>query len=120
MAYQSDESGHSEVYVRAYPGLGRKVQISAAGGYSPRWNRNGRELFYQTSSAIMAVAILDPQNLRVGAPVRLFPYAGGPYDVSPDGQRFLTMEQGATARSLSPLHLVQNWFEELKVRVPTK
>ncbi len=47
IAYQSDESGRYEVYVRPFPGPGGKWQISNSGGMLPIWSRNGRELFFQ-------------------------------------------------------------------------
>jgi serine/threonine protein kinase len=120
VAYESDESGRGEVYVQAYPWPGLKMQISVAGGTEPRWNRNGRELFYQTATAIMAVPVLDGQNLRPGSPVRLFASDGRRgYDVSPDGHRFLIIEKAEAGSSPSRLKLVLNWFEELKRLVPT-
>ncbi len=54
VAYSSNESGKVEVYVQPYPGPGAKIQISTAGGGLPRWNRNSRELFYRTATAVMA------------------------------------------------------------------
>src|SRR5262249_9617237 len=46
IAYQSNESGQFEIYVRPFPGPGGKVQISSNGGAQPRWNKNGKEIFY--------------------------------------------------------------------------
>jgi Tol biopolymer transport system component len=119
VAYQSAETGHTEVYVQAYPGPGVKTQVSVDGGTEPIWNRNGRELFYTSATAMMAVPIVDTQNFRAGAAVRLFSYRGQ-YDVSADGQRFLVIEKPEKGGAVSQLNLVQNWFAELKARVPTK
>ena len=56
LAYQSDESGNFEVYVRPFPGPGGKWQVSTGGGLDPKWSRNGKELFYRTvDSKIMVV-----------------------------------------------------------------
>jgi Tol biopolymer transport system component len=120
IAYGSDESGQTEVYVQAYPGPGVKRRVSLEGGASPFWSHSGRELFYQTATAMFSVPILDAHDLRMGTPLRLFVKtrrtAGGGAP-SADDQRFLTLEK---ADASSQLNLVQNWFEDLKARVPTK
>jgi eukaryotic-like serine/threonine-protein kinase len=127
VAYQSDESGQTEVYVLAYPGPGPKTRVSTDGGAGPLWNRNGRELFYQSVNGIMAVPVLDTQTMRLGAPVRLFSYqarggtsGGRAYDVSPDGDRFLTVEPADPAHPPSQLNLVQNWFAEVRRPAPVQ
>jgi Tol biopolymer transport system component len=122
IAYQSDESGGQEVYVQAYPGPGAKRRVSVEGGSGPSWSHTGRELFYQTPTAMFAVPILDVQDLRVGPPRLLFAKVRGEgiarADPSLDDQRFLMMERrpGESA----PLNIVQNWFEELKAKVLAK
>jgi hypothetical protein len=58
LAYQSDESGQNQIYVQSFPGPGGKWQVSNDGGTQPRWNRNGKELFYiAADSKLMSVAI---------------------------------------------------------------
>ena len=103
-----------------------KIVVSQEGDGSsfPYWSHSGRELFYQTSTALFSAPILDIQNLRLGTPQRLFTLPkgvafslGGRQNVSPDDQRFLMLEP---AQPSSQLNLVQNWFEELKRLVPTK
>ena len=127
LAYVSDESGRFEVYVQAYPGPGGKYQVSTEGGTEPVWNPNGRELFYRSGNKMMAVDVTLQPNFSAGKPKVLFeaPYEPTPatlgnYDVSPDGQRFLMLkpveqEQAAPTQIV----VVQNWFEELKQKVPT-
>jgi serine/threonine protein kinase len=122
IAYQSNESGRSEIYVQPFPGPGGKFQISSNGGAQVRWNKNGKEIFYLSlDSKMMATSVklsTDGQSLETGTPVALFPVriAGGPlfgaykqqYDVSPDGQRFLVnlaADEGAT----TPITLIYNW-----------
>ncbi len=129
LAYLSDESGRYEVYVRAFPGPGGKWQISTDGGAEPLWARDGRELFYRVGEKVMAVDITTQPTFQAGTPRVLFEgdYATHPippetnFDISPDGQRFLmfqpTEQEGA---ALSQIHVVLNWFEELKRRVPTR
>jgi Tol biopolymer transport system component len=122
IAIESDESGQREVYVQAYPGTGVKRQVSLEGGQSPFWSHTGRELFYQTPAAMFAVPILDAHELRVGTPVRLFTRTEGEEwttSTSADDQRFLMLKK-ADGNQASQLNLVQNWFEDLKARVPAK
>ncbi len=62
MAYQSDESGRNEIYVRSFPGAGGKWQISTQGGTEPLWARNGRELFDRNGTKMMSVDITPGQT----------------------------------------------------------
>ena len=127
LAYVSDESGHREIYVQAYPGPGGKWQISTEGGTEPVWNPIGRELFYRSGDKMMAVEITAQPSFSVGKPKVLFegPYQPTPatfsnYDVSPDGQRFLMLKASEQAQAApTQINVVLNWFEELKRRVPT-
>jgi Tol biopolymer transport system component len=128
LAYQSDESGRGEIYVRSFPGPGGKWQISVAGGTEPLWSRNGRELFYRDSDKMMAVDITLGQAFKAGTPHMLFEgkYETRPaasetnYDISPDGQRFLMIKASPQPEATAQLRVVTNWFEELKQRVPVK
>ena len=126
LAYISDESGRLEVYVQPYPGPGGKWQISTEGGTEPVWNPNGRELFYRSGDKMMAVDIATQPSFTAGKPRMLFegPYeptwATNPnYDVSADGQRFLMVKASEQEQASTQINVVQNWFEELKRRVPT-
>ena len=123
LAYQSDESGESEVYVRPFPGPGAKVLVSQNGGSEPVWSRDGRELFYrgfgQQGTPLVAVAVRAAPEFQVLSRTTLFdaadfegaqPHAN--YDVSPDGRSFVMVRQGP----LSEMVLVQNWPEEARRR----
>jgi Tol biopolymer transport system component len=121
VVYQSDESNRFEIYVRPFPGPGGKFQISANGGAQPRWNKNGKEIFYVSlDSKMMAAPVKlspDGQSVETGSAVTLFPVriAGGPlitdnqqYAVSADGQRFLVnleVGEGTT----SPITIIYHW-----------
>jgi eukaryotic-like serine/threonine-protein kinase len=125
LAYSSDESGRNEIYVRPYPGPGGKWQLSAGGGTEAMWNRNGRELFYRSGNAMMAVEITRQPGFVAGNPQRLFegPYVSTlrgaqEYDVTPDGQRFLMLKPVDDAAATTQINVVLNWAEELKQRVP--
>ena len=123
LAYASNESGRDEVYVQAFPELGGKRQVSTEGGVQPVWSRDGAELFFRGPDDLMAVSISGEDAPTVTAARPLFddrfiraqsPGNHTSYDVAPDG-RFLMLENPA---GLDSIHVVANWFEELKTRVP--
>ncbi len=74
MAYVSNESGDSEVYVRAFPDGTHKCKVSTAGGTCPAWSRNGDRLFYEANGALMSADVsIVGSELHVGNPLALFP-----------------------------------------------
>jgi Tol biopolymer transport system component len=121
IAYESDQSGQFEVYVRAFPGPSRDRQISIDGGSAPRWAPNGRELFYRKDNKMMAVEVSTKGEFVPGTPKQLFegPFVLWPdtYDVARDG-RFLMLKN--EPQPVSQLILVQNWFEELKAKTGSR
>jgi len=121
LAYVSDETGRLEVYVQPFPNLGAKWQISTAGGEAPVWEPDGRELYYRNGDRLMAVGIQTQPSFVAATPQPLFAgsYEQGAYDVAPDG-RFIMIERGQPEASPAQITLVQNWFEELKRRVPAR
>jgi serine/threonine-protein kinase len=124
IAYQSVESGSSEIYVQPFPGPGAKVRISTQGGIGPRWGRTGRELFYWGatvgSRGLIAVDMQTDPSLRPGAPHELFQSASGStWDVAPDGLRFL-IELSRSGTTVTTIATVTDWFEELRRRAPAK
>ena len=132
VAYNSDESGRREVYVRPLPNPGgRRWQISTGGGAGPRWTRGGRELVYMDDQRrVMAVTVRGDGNdgIEFSKPVPLFTFgaatAYGPdreFDVSRDGERFLFNSVLATTPATGSsveLVVIQNWIDELKRLVP--
>jgi eukaryotic-like serine/threonine-protein kinase len=119
VAYQSNESGRNEVYVSPFPGPGGKSQVSTDGGTQPRWNRNGRELFFRSvPNRLMAVDTELTPAFRAGAPKMLFEKVSSDYDVHPDGKRFLMLKPAATTADSSELHIILNWFDDLRKKVP--
>jgi serine/threonine protein kinase/Tol biopolymer transport system component len=131
LAYASNESGVFNVYVQTYPRPGGgKWQVSkGVGGITPRWRRDGRELFYYSlDGSIMSVPISDSGAFAFGTPVPLFKakLLGGvvpaipwriQYDVTPDGQRFLLNEPLEDPYSNAPIVVVTNWQSALVARV---
>jgi serine/threonine protein kinase len=122
IAYQSNESGRPEIYVREVSGSGGKWQLSADGGFSPKWSRDGTELFYSNQDwDFMAVPVVTDGNTFVaGIPMKLFtqPYNTEGfnqwrYDVSADGQRIL-MNVPATQASGTSFTTVINWTAEFE------
>jgi Tol biopolymer transport system component len=117
VAYTSDESGRSEVYVQSFPEPHEKVQMSTRGGVSPRWAYSGRELYFLSiERRLMAVQVALSDPLRVGTPTPLFDAAVGigenRYAASHDGKRFL-LNVGTAEGSSAPLVVVLNWAERL-------
>jgi len=122
LAYDSDESGRREVYVRSYPDLKSKTQISINGGWYPRWSADGRELFFRQESTQFMIVTLEPgPELNPSIPELLFEGNYFDYDVHPDGDRFLVVKGlgGGTYRAGgTELIVVENWFEEIRRRQP--
>ena len=133
LAYQSNESGQDEVWVRPFPNVEtERHQVSRGGGTRPLWSRTGRELFYYLEpGTIMAVPVRLGADFTPEAPQLVVkglyarpPASGRHYDVSGDGQRFLLFKEAPTTdgqKATAPeIHVVLNWTEELKRQVPTK
>jgi len=121
VAYESTESGRGEIFVMSYPDQRGKWQVSVDGGVMPRWAASGNELFFRNGDKLMAVDVEVSHGFRAGTPRMLFDkrYRAFAYDVSPDGRRFL-MLKNAVGQDDTPdeLHVVINWAEELRRRVP--
>jgi len=129
IAYESDETGRDEIYVRPFPRAesGGRWQISSAGGDEPLWSHSDREIFYRAASGeMMAVPVTTTPAFTPGTPHALFPagkYAHGPsyraYDVSPDDRRFLMLSPASDSVTATPTRLVvvENWLEELRLRM---
>ena len=128
VAYQSNESGRFEIYVRPFPGPsspggadgrgGGQWQVSTAGGMSPRWGPGGKELDYiAPDGTLMAAPIaVNGANLEPGRPVALFRTrivgggtdlnVGTNYDIARDGRILINTVLDDAA---SPITLIQNW-----------
>ena len=121
LAYASDESGRYEIYVRPFPGGDGKWQASVNGGTAPRWRGDGRELYYAEGATLMAVSVSTGSAFTPGQPQPLFeaPGLARGYDVSADGQRFLTIapvEADGEEAAPPAIRIVQNWYEEFRDR----
>jgi eukaryotic-like serine/threonine-protein kinase len=124
LAYGSDESGRSEIYVTPFPGGGSKWQISLAGGTSPRWRRDGKEVFFLASDSTLVATEVETRGsvFQVGAQSPLFHLAlrtGATrldlaglvgYDAAPDGKWFVV--NSPPAGNPPPITLITNWAPE--------
>jgi Tol biopolymer transport system component len=133
LAYESNETGRVEVYVRPFPNTDAgKWQVSTAGGVAPLWARNGRELFFVNGNREMVViAVPDGSTFRPGAERVLFRMGDDlylnqhenytPFDISLDGSRFLMARRvQAAVTHVAPLIVVENWFTELRALLARK
>src|SRR4029453_16103094 len=75
VAYQSWETGRSEIYILPFMGTGSKQRISTEGGIGPRWRRDGKEMFYRDADGNLMSVSIDPgvAAVRAGPPTPLFP-----------------------------------------------
>ena len=124
IAYAANESGPLEVYVAGFPEPGNKHRVSNGGGAWPLWRRDSSELFFLSedgTTVFAAAATITGAAITIGEPHALFKTRlrpmgrldAYPYDVSPDGQRFLmnTFVEESTSAGLT---LVLNWPARLR------
>jgi eukaryotic-like serine/threonine-protein kinase len=131
LAYTSDESGRLEVYVRPFPDVDSgKVRVSVAGGMSPTWAHGGGEIFFINEQSLVSAEFSTESGFSVTQRQTLFQVPSDImigertdyYAVSPDDQRFMfaRFSSGGSDEDDGGTRwiLVQNFFEELKERVP--
>jgi eukaryotic-like serine/threonine-protein kinase len=130
LAFTSTETSRYEVYVAAFPDTRSRHQITVEGGRAPKWSRDGRELVYRYGGRMFAVPVDTTRGVSTGKPRMLFD-AGGYVlgaargsdvlgvddDLAPDG-RFMMVKPGPEEQAPPGLHVVLNWVDELKRRVP--
>ena len=131
IVFESTESRRAEIYVRPFPDVNSgRWQVSTAGGRTPLWSRDGRELFFVSpDDVVMRVPIEAAASWRSGVPSpfvqnRYFhqPPAGSAaptFDVGPDGRLLMIKNVDTAGAPPNQLILVQNWDQELKRLVPT-
>jgi len=129
IAYRSDESGASEVYVRPFPaGRGGKWQISTGGGLYGMWSNNGRELFYETGdNRIMVVDYtvngdsFVPGKPRLWSGKEIFNPGSSNLALAPDGKRFAVFpmpEAAGPEKGSVHITFLLNFLDELRRRIP--
>jgi serine/threonine-protein kinase len=133
IAYTSNETGDSRIYVRPFPNIeDGKWQVANVLSWAPHWRADGKELLYRTTlSTFGSVDIESEDPFRADTPASFggevpfsFNLAGAPsFGITPDGQRFLVMRNAVvseTAESRTSIAVVNNWFEELNRLAPTR
>ncbi|MGQ0735061.1 MAG: hypothetical protein ACT4QD_15570 [Acidobacteriota bacterium] len=115
-AYTSNEAGlgRYEVYVRPFPGPGGRHPVSTNGGRAVAWAASGREMFYREENRMMAVDVDAGARFAAGRPRALFTLSGGlsdAFDVAPDGQRFVMVQE--VENPVTHINVVLNWHEGL-------
>jgi serine/threonine-protein kinase len=121
VAYDSNDSGRWEIYVRPYTGSPVKHQISSQGGEGSRWSRDGGEIVFLNKGSLWAARVRTSPVFIADPPQKLFDIPEDlirePYDVSPDGQRFLMIQKDPLELRPLDLVIVPNWAEEMKSRL---
>jgi eukaryotic-like serine/threonine-protein kinase len=119
VAYQSNDTGRYEIYLRSFPSPGGPIPISTTGGVYPRWSRDGTELYFiAPDGKLMAVSIrTTTTSVDPGVPTALFQthrLGGGSnvigrshqYDVARDGRFLINVDAESSA---PPITLLMNW-----------
>jgi eukaryotic-like serine/threonine-protein kinase len=119
LAYASDESGRSEIYVSPVDDLGTKRQVTSEGGAAPLWSRSGNEIYYQRGDRMFVVAVSTSPQFTLHGTEPLFDgvfeeiyWGERNYDATVDGKRFLMIRPEA-GRPIAELRVVLNWLTEL-------
>ncbi len=122
LAYDSNESGRREVYVRPFDpekeDAGPKSQISLDGGYQPAWDPAGREMYFITGDGTLVTVPIDNGFPSRSVPKPLFKLpltpelglaqtGGNAYAVQ-NANRFL-VQKPEDNRDTAPLHVIVNW-----------
>ena len=133
LAYLSNETGTPLIYVQPFPNIDDGLwNVSLGFGADPVWSPDGRELFYRRSTDLMVAQVETEPTFSSRTPEPLFSLSGYEiggratgrrFDLAPDGDRFIvrkpgTAEQTSDDDPFNGLIFVENWFEELKARVP--
>jgi Tol biopolymer transport system component len=120
IAYESNQSGRTEVYVQPYPGPGERRMVSKSGGEDPLWSQDGRELFYRQDAEMWSVPVSTDGGTTLGTPQLLFtrPYAARAwpsyaYDPATDG--FIMSPRDSVVPS--EFLVVVNWQADMAERL---
>ena len=123
LAYQSDESTRSEIYVRELSGAGGYKQVSTTGGEEPHWSIGGTEILYRNDTRLMSTTVTAKPELRSTPPTMVFDgvynlrtETGISYDIHPKTGQFLMIRPAGQAAGAPPprVRVLMNWTEELK------
>jgi serine/threonine-protein kinase len=129
IAYQSDETGQTEIFIRSFPNTDAvKKQISNGGGEAPVWSRDGREIFYPGAGKnMMSARITEAPQLTVSEPTTLFRVPDEllaveyefytPWDVAADGRFIMARLRRSGNKNMLTAIVAENWLTELKAKM---
>ncbi|HYW29854.1 MAG TPA: hypothetical protein VE869_00010 [Gemmatimonas sp.] len=129
IAYQSDETGRTEVFVRAFPNTSAfKHQVSNGGSTAPLWSRDARELFFVSPAAdMMSARVTAGVSISIAPPAPLFRIADEllkveytfytPWDVAADGRFIMARARAGSAGTATSVVIAENWLTELRARM---
>jgi serine/threonine-protein kinase len=126
VAYRAEDSGQPEIYVRPYSGSGGRHRVSIDGGSWPRWSRDGTEIFFTNRESLWSAVVRTMPTFSSDPPRKLFDLSDDLqtdiafYDVSPDGQHFVLVENEPFELPPPDLVVVPGWVEEMKARIATR
>ncbi len=129
MSYLSEESGHGEIYVQAFPGLGHKTLISVDGGEQPLWMKDGRTIYFRNDKAFLSARVnLTGETVQAAAPTMLFadtymrPQAVNhtTYELFPDGSFLLFSVPDDVINTQGTVVAVFNWLDEVRRTIAGK
>ena len=123
LSYTSTQYNRADIFVRTFPALDWRKQVSSNGGEEARWNPNGHELIYRWGSRWYVIDVKLQPKPDFAVPRELFhgPYINIPWyswDISPDGERFLLLENPAYTKPVTQLVVVTNFLDDLMRRLP--
>jgi len=127
IAYVSNETGQNEIYIQRFPQLGEKKLVSTGGGLDPMWSPDGTRLYYLRNppTGMMVVPIDTRSPVTVGTPHVVFErqyYRTLPgtrtHSIAADGSRLLMIKTNDTTTRADQLHVVLNWYDELRRLLP--
>jgi serine/threonine-protein kinase len=121
VAYQSNDTGREDIYVRDVGGAGSRWQVSTSGGEEPSWSADGTEMYYRSEDRLMVVPVQTRGTFSMGVPHLLFSGVfqmrsdtGISYDVDSAHHRFLMIRLPSDGGADSNLHVVLNWHDDLE------
>jgi serine/threonine protein kinase len=123
IAYMSAESGRFEIYIRSFPDVGNKKQVSTEGGADPIWTPDGTEILYRQGNSLFSVRLENLDAIRMGKPRLLFEKAylwgvvgARSHDIMPDGRTLALIARSQEESAVTQLNVILNWDEKLKQR----
>jgi serine/threonine-protein kinase len=119
-AYMVIDAGVSQVFVRPFPTGDTQWPVSVKGASSPRWSRDGRELFYREGGKLMSVPVRFSPSFEAGKPQVVLEESYAPYDVDLTGQRFVMARPVGVRAAITRLDVITDWFAELQQRMRVK